>query len=283
MGVCVKDLTGNGPSVSDLQTLAFPGRENGLDASALMSRMAGILRCRDIESAWAAVVALFREIGFAEVLYGYTPSSRGQNLGSVDDFLVLATLPKCEITELMGNGYHLQSATFQHAISHQGVFSWSMPHSVLPPELGFVQTQAALDFYAGIQFFAGCTVGFQGNRTRGFAALILAAPPQTGQDELDGWLAQIEDTLFVLASLAHRALAALPWPRPTGSLTPRQREVLEWVAEGKTIADIACILGLRPATVEKHLRLSRQCLGVETTAHALIKASFLNQVFVRSP
>mgnify|MGYP003382976736 CR=1 FL=1 len=48
-------------------------------------------------------------------------------------------------------------------------------------------------------------------------------------------------------------------------------------------ADIALIMGIAPPTVEKHLRLARETLGVETTAHALIKAAFLNQVFVSLP
>ncbi|MFO7771946.1 MAG: LuxR family transcriptional regulator, partial [Roseovarius gahaiensis] len=33
-------------------------------------------------------------------------------------------------------------------------------------------------------------------------------------------------------------------------------------------------------TVEKHLRLARQALGVETTAQAVLKAALQNQMFV---
>lgn len=55
------------------------------------------------------------------------------------------------------------------------------------------------------------------------------------------------------------------------------------MAEGKTSADIAVIMGITTPTVEKHLRLARETLGVETTPHALIKATFLNQMFVTSP
>ena len=38
-------------------------------------------------------------------------------------------------------------------------------------------------------------------------------------------------------------------------------------------------MGLTPATVEKHLRLARQALSVETTAQAVLKAAFQNQIF----
>ena len=57
--------------------------------------------------------------------------------------------------------------------------------------------------------------------------------------------------------------------------------------DGKTTQDAAEIMGLTPATVEKHLRLAREALDVETTAQAVLKASFQNQIFVldsdRSP
>jgi len=63
-------------------------------------------------------------------------------------------------------------------------------------------------------------------------------------------------------------------------LTKRQREVLQWVGDGKTTQDIAILLDLTSATIEKHLRLAREALDVETTAQAVLKAAFLNQMFV---
>jgi len=39
-------------------------------------------------------------------------------------------------------------------------------------------------------------------------------------------------------------------------------------------------LTLTPATVEKHLRLAREALDVETTAQAVLKAAFYNKMFV---
>lgn len=276
----MKDLNAGVTVAAGARIGAFPGRDADPDPGVLIARMSEILRASELESAWAAIVATLRGIGFRHVVYGYSPDSRGAVLGAVEDILVLSTLAPADIAELVGSGHHLASVTFNHALRHQGVFSWSMTAGPPPPE---PLSQAALDFYERVEMHAGCTIGFSAHRTRGLAVMALAAPPGVGQPELDVWLRAADSALFVLASVAHRALSGLPWPRPTGSLTPRQREVLEWVAEGKTTADIACILGLTPATVEKHLRLARQCLGVETTAHALIKAAFLNQVFVRSP
>lgn len=52
------------------------------------------------------------------------------------------------------------------------------------------------------------------------------------------------------------------------NLTPRELEVLLWVAKGKTNRDIGDILGLSPRTVNKHLEHIYQKLGVETRTAA---------------
>jgi DNA-binding CsgD family transcriptional regulator len=57
------------------------------------------------------------------------------------------------------------------------------------------------------------------------------------------------------------------------ALTPREREVLDWVAAGKTNRDVAAILGASPRTVEKHLERIFEKLGVETRTAAVMRAA----------
>lgn len=52
-------------------------------------------------------------------------------------------------------------------------------------------------------------------------------------------------------------------------LTPREAEVLRWLAQGKSSPEIATILGISPRTVSKHLTGVYQQLGVENR-HAAI-------------
>ena len=54
------------------------------------------------------------------------------------------------------------------------------------------------------------------------------------------------------------------------SLTPRQREVLQLVAEGRTMKEVASILNISPRTAESHKYEIMKVLGVDTTA-ALIQ------------
>jgi len=57
------------------------------------------------------------------------------------------------------------------------------------------------------------------------------------------------------------------------ALTPRETEVLSWIAKGKTNRDVAEILGMSPRTVNKHLEHVFEKLGVETRAAAAALAS----------
>jgi DNA-binding NarL/FixJ family response regulator len=59
----------------------------------------------------------------------------------------------------------------------------------------------------------------------------------------------------------------------TAALTPRETEVLSWVAKGKTNRDVGEILGMSPRTVNKHLERVFEKLGVETRAAAAALAS----------
>jgi DNA-binding CsgD family transcriptional regulator len=56
------------------------------------------------------------------------------------------------------------------------------------------------------------------------------------------------------------------------TLTPRENEVLRWLAHGKTDAEIAALLGLSPRTVQKHLEHIYIKLGVETRTAAVMRS-----------
>jgi DNA-binding NarL/FixJ family response regulator len=65
----------------------------------------------------------------------------------------------------------------------------------------------------------------------------------------------------------------------TAALTPRETEVLSWVAKGKTNRDVGDILGLSPRTVNKHLEHVFEKLGVETrTAAAALAMSRVKEL-----
>jgi DNA-binding NarL/FixJ family response regulator len=72
----------------------------------------------------------------------------------------------------------------------------------------------------------------------------------------------------VPASLAQDVLETLATPRAAGDrkLTPRQRDVVRLLAEGRTMKEIAAALGVSPRTVETHKYQALEALGLGTTA-----------------
>ena len=79
-----------------------------------------------------------------------------------------------------------------------------------------------------------------------------------------------------LAALYRHTLALQRLRTPHGfaalPVTPREREVLNWLAGGKTDREIAEILGMSPRTVQKHLQHIYEKLGVETRTAAVMRA-----------
>ena len=58
-------------------------------------------------------------------------------------------------------------------------------------------------------------------------------------------------------------------PGPSLCLSPREREVIHWLSEGKRDREIAVILGLSARTIEKHVCHILEKLGVETRTAAV--------------
>ena len=61
-------------------------------------------------------------------------------------------------------------------------------------------------------------------------------------------------------------------------LTPRQREVMKLVSEGRTTRDVAAALYISPATVKRELRNVFERLGVGNRAHAVAEAQRRNLI-----
>lgn len=61
-------------------------------------------------------------------------------------------------------------------------------------------------------------------------------------------------------------------PLESLGLSPREAEVLLWVAQGKTNPEIATILGISEETVKKHMKEVLATLGVETRTAASLRA-----------
>ena len=140
--------------------------------------------------------------------------------------------------------------------------------------------QRVIEFNNAMNVKVGYTISFRSVSARSKGAIALTAREGMSQDEIDAVWAEHGRDIHLMNNVAHLKILTLPYETPRRSLTKRQREALEWVGDGKTMQDIAILMGLASATVEKHLRLAREALAVETTAQAVLKAAFANQMFI---
>lgn len=74
------------------------------------------------------------------------------------------------------------------------------------------------------------------------------------------------DSIALVLELLDREV--MPRSRTQGGLTPREAEVIHWVAAGKSDKDVAEILNITAATVGKHLERIYPKLGVENRVAA---------------
>ena len=126
---------------------------------------------------------------------------------------------------------------------------------------------------------AGITISFPENSSRAKGAMGLIADPGIDAAAVDVIFAEKREEIMAVANMMHLRMIQLPFPSRRRPLTERQREALEWVADGKTSQDVALLMEVSPAMVEKHLRLARDALSVDTTTQAVAKAALMNLIF----
>jgi len=231
------------------------------------------------EALWAMHLKKMAAFGFSRLIYGYTNFRFDHNLGDPEDFVVFSNLDRNYLNRFFEERMFQHGPMIKWALDNVGAESWA---HILAQSLSRPLTkeeQEVHEFNRSYGVTAGYTISFKSVSLRAKGAISLIGPIGVKQAELDEIWTQYGEDLVLMNNVLHLKLLNLPYSNPQRALTKRQREVLEWVSDGKTIQDIATLMGRTTATVEKHLRLARESLGVETTAQAVLKATFLNQIF----
>jgi PAS domain S-box-containing protein len=106
--------------------------------------------------------------------------------------------------------------------------------------------------------YEAAVIGRDGRRVR----VAISTVPLTREGQVVG--------VFGIARPAD--VAAAPAAASLDQLTPRQREVLGLLADGRSTRDIATELGLSPETVRNHVRQVLRRLGARTRLEAVLEA-----------
>jgi len=123
----------------------------------------------------------------------------------------------------------------------------------------------------------GITVPVHG--AGGSFAVLSATPAEGGS--FDKLYRASQYDMHLLAIYSHAAVARFideAAPEAEVRLSPRERECLQWTAQGKTAWEISEILKLSQGTVTWHLNNAKAKLGVYGKSHAVVKALMLGLI-----
>ena len=232
-----------------------------------------------VEDVWSLHCKAMADFGFDRVIYGLTRDvGANGSLGDLDDALVLSNHGSAYDEAFINTGMFLDAPGLRWARLNTGAIGWgdlwADPQALSEREGQIVAFNRSMGVTAGI------TLSLAHHNTRTFAMVSLTGRKGLSQDDLDAVWDRDGCRIWTMTSLMHLKLLSLPHHRKQHALSSRQREALEWVGEGKSYQDIAAIMGVTMATVEKHLRLAREKLKVNTTAQAVLKAAFQNQIYI---
>jgi DNA-binding CsgD family transcriptional regulator len=246
------------------------------DVLALLSRIA---EATAVSAVWTEAAGFFRGMGFGRVNYGYTRFLNDRTIGDPEDVVFLTTADAEYARRYFSGGLYARTPIFRWAQQHSGACTWAWVGAAMergeltPDEMEAVEQNLAMGISAGI------TVSFPETSTRAKGALGLIADPGLGHAAVEEIFLAHGQEILAVSNMMHLKIVNLPGGNRRRQLTQRQREGLEWVADGKTTQDVAVLMGVSPAMVEKHLRLAREALDVDTTAQAVAKAALLNMIF----
>lgn len=237
-----------------------------------------ILAAEAIEDVWQILLARLNRYGFTSALYAFTQFKNEKGFGDLADNLVLTNLGDAYVHGYLIEERYKHAPLIKWATDNVGSVPWSYIDANFDTLSDKERETVAFNRAFGLR--AGYTLSFPSNskRARGGIGMTVDSQIRTQEDADAIWRVHGSD-IEILCGVAHIKIISLPFTKRI--LTKRQREVLEWVGEGKTNADVAQIMGLTLATVDKHLRLARAALNVETTAQALLKASLHNQIYAQ--
>jgi LuxR family transcriptional regulator len=237
-----------------------------------------ITRLGSVEEVWAKHVARMADWGFDRLLYGSTTFRINDGVGDFRDALILTNYPRAYTDVYIEQELFRNSPTVHWAMRETGSRSWSAFAADAAEGRLTAEEIRVVAFNQLHGITAGYAISFPKPNARAGHGIGLCSSILS-QSEIDALWEARGPTIEAENMVMHLKLCTLPWVSRR-RLSDRQREVLELVADGKTVQDVALVLGRNVATIEKHLRNVRDVMDAETTAQAVLKASMQNQLYL---
>lgn len=235
----------------------------------LADHLARLFDAEDVAAAWALHCSAMQRYGFDRVMY------RVGQCHSDEQTLLMSSFPRRFTDRVLALGEQGQTAVSRWLRQNDGAISWR--HTDAGSASAADRQMARLLREHGI--VAGYSISLRRVSRRSCALIALCARPGLDQAGVDAIWSRHGRILMVLNTVLHLRVLQLPLARDLRELTPRQREVLEAIASGRSLQETAEQLGISRVTAEKHLRLARDALGAVSTSQAVLMATMRNQIF----
>lgn len=156
-------------------------------------------------------------------------------------------------------GHYLSDPVARHCLASNSAFDWTeLPQHILSPRARRVADEASeFGLTKGLCVPIHTALGVGGLSLAG-----AAFDPEPG----------LRRIASLLAFRVSQALEEGMEREREDRLTPRERDVLSWIAMGKTAGEIAIILSISEHTVGEHLKHVRRKLGTSNNAHSIVRA-----------
>lgn len=237
---------------------------------AALDLFESLLNCNTVEELHTTATTITRQMGFEHFLYGVKVKT---SLTRPYQF-VLSGYPKQWRDHYVEMKYQEIDPTVAHCRTHVTPVIWRNQ---------VFQGHDATKFQgeakeAGLKH--GATFVVHGGRGE-TAMLSLATTRGARQAESDvvAHMGQAQlFTCYLHEAVQRIVLSQGPLPLQKVTLTPREKECLLWVAEGKTSWEIGNIVRISQDTVKFHLKNASRKMGVTNGRHAVSRAVSLGLI-----
>lgn len=216
-------------------------------------------RARTPTEVCAALLESVRQFGAEYVLAGIIPmpgASRHRQISSV----VLDYWPEEWSRRYFSHGYIFQDPAIYSVRRSSSPFLWSELEPLYRDDAAGRRVMEEAGDFRLRQGFTIPLATLEGE----VAGLSIAGERLELAPEDRGVL-----MLLATYSLGRSILLRESSQRESIRLTPREREALQWAAEGESEWEIGERMGISEHGVDKHMRSAREKLGVRTRAHAV--------------
>jgi len=215
--------------------------------------IAALDRARSAPAICDFILRAAARFGAEHVLAGTVPMP-GADRRAQRAHVVLEHWPAGWVNRYFSRGYLDQDPAIRRVLRAAPPFEWRELSSEDPAERRVMEEAGDFRLREGftvpLMTLEGDAAGFS------FAGEKIELAPQD------------RGVLSLVATYAlARALSLREFP-PGVKLTPREREALQWSAEGKSEWEIGEIMGISEHGAHKHLRSVRRKLGVSSKTHA---------------